>query len=288
MELSQEIYRGILEGLPGGIYLVDRDRRVVLWNTCAEEITGHLRQEAIGRCCGDNLLMCCDENHPRLCGVACPLQQTMSDALAREVDVVLRHKDGHCVPVRVRVVPIRNAHGSIIGAAECFDERAVNGDAVAHMTHLPDRRATLGYIQEALEEFANSNVAFGVLAIAIDRLHQLRRADGRNAIKAILNVTAETLSRNLGPNGRLGRWSEVRFAAIVANCGDAKLLKTGKTLRTLVSLEGVPWWGDRLSVTLSIGGTVARAGDTPESLMDRAEQALERCILEHGDQAVVI
>jgi GGDEF domain-containing protein len=78
-----------------------------------------------------------------------------------------------------------------------------------------------------------------------------------------------------------------RFTAIVENSTGEALQKTAGLLKRLVSLEAIPWWGDRISVTLSMGGTMVRAGDTPESLLERADAALGASLLEHGDHVVV-
>ena len=43
------------------------------------------------------------------------------------------------------------------------------------------------------------------------------------------------------------------------------------------------WWGDRLSVTIAVGGAEAVANDTVESLLARCEQALEASIGRGGD-----
>jgi PAS domain S-box-containing protein len=60
-ELAAEGFRTILEGLPTGVYLVGRDRRIIFWNDGCERITGFLRHEVIGRSCAQDLLMHCDE-----------------------------------------------------------------------------------------------------------------------------------------------------------------------------------------------------------------------------------
>jgi GGDEF domain-containing protein len=105
-----------------------------------------------------------------------------------------------------------------------------------------------------------------------------------------LHVTARTLSRNLGPNGmiasRFGEFND-QFTAIVENSTCEALQKTAGLLKRLVSLEAIPWWGDRISVTLSMGGTIVCAGDTPESLLGRADRALGASLLEHGDHVIV-
>lgn len=44
-----EIYRTILDNLKTGVYTVDRNRRIRFWNEGAEQITGYLRQDVVGR-----------------------------------------------------------------------------------------------------------------------------------------------------------------------------------------------------------------------------------------------
>jgi PAS domain S-box-containing protein len=300
-ELSPEVYRSVLESLPTGIYLVDTSRRITLWNESAEKLTGYLGQEMIGRSCYDDLILHCDGSSALLCDVTCPLLQTMHDGQPKELDVFIRHKDGQRIPVRVRAVPIRDEHGVIVGAAECMDERPVfpipeihpwrfgatlSMDAAAEV---PNHQAILARLLAGLEDFAAGHVPFGILSIAIDGLDRLRHRDGHQAVNAVLHVTARTLSRNLGPNGMIGSGSHGsydRFTAIVENSTAAALLKTAGLLKRLVSLEAIPWWGDRISVTLSMGGTMVLDGDTPVSLLERADVALSAS-LEHGDYVVV-
>src|SRR5579864_9623865 len=51
-----EIYQTVLNGLQTGVYLVDRNRRIRFWNEGAEQITGYLRQDVVGRFLRDHLL----------------------------------------------------------------------------------------------------------------------------------------------------------------------------------------------------------------------------------------
>ena len=46
--------RTVLEELPVGIYLVDRDRRIRFWNRGAEQIVGHLAGN-FGRACTEHI-----------------------------------------------------------------------------------------------------------------------------------------------------------------------------------------------------------------------------------------
>src|ERR1044072_2464378 len=118
--IDTAICRSILESLPVAVYVVDRERRIMLWNSKAESVSGFLRQEVIGRPCRDNILMHCNEHGAILCGDACPLAETMHYGRAREVEIYMQHKAGHRVPVKVQSVVVRNDSGSIVGAVEVF------------------------------------------------------------------------------------------------------------------------------------------------------------------------
>jgi PAS domain S-box-containing protein len=44
--LDSNLFRLVLETMPVGLYAVDRNGKIFLWNTGVERITGYLRQEA--------------------------------------------------------------------------------------------------------------------------------------------------------------------------------------------------------------------------------------------------
>jgi len=286
LELNLEICRTVLDGLPMGLYLVDRNRQICYWNRAAETITGYLAQEVIGRFCHDNLLMHCDENKRELCRCGCPLAFTMRDGQPREALIALRHKQGQRVPVRVRAVPIRNESGSVIGSAEYFEERPFGEEAyraysnkpkiaLDEVTGIADRGELLSGLESALENLTAMRTPFGVLAIDVDGVEDLRRVRGCQAVNAVLYAAAQTVSANLRPGDLAGRWQDARFVAIILCPTDDALVSCAKRLQHLVSMAGVPWWGDRLSVTISVGGAMAREGDAAESLIARAEGALQ-------------
>ena len=123
--LSQELRDAVLDNLSDGVYFADRKRRILYWNKGAEQITGYSAGEVLGRRCRDNLLNHCDEKGRQLCVGRCPLLATMRDGRSREAQVYLCHKSGERRPVFVRVAPVRNSVGDVVGAVETFhdDER---------------------------------------------------------------------------------------------------------------------------------------------------------------------
>ncbi|MGA2132827.1 MAG: PAS domain-containing protein [Bryobacteraceae bacterium] len=299
--VNPDIYRAVLESVPLGVYLVDRQRRIVFWNTAAERITGYLGQEVIGHSCHDNLLMHCDQDSAILCGSGCPMAHTMQDGQPREADVFLRHKEGQRIPVRVRAVPVRDEFGSVIGSAEFFERRpfAVEGirDRRVHNRDtggdtpwdLPDRAVMLEIVRTALQEFADSGESFGILCAAIDDLGRLRQGDGCQAVNAVVFAVGQTMAGSIRPSDAVAVWRKQDgwFVALISCAESAALVACAERLQRLVKLAAVPWWGDRLSVTVSMGGTLVRKDDTAETLIARASQALET-VMAQGPGSVCV
>jgi diguanylate cyclase (GGDEF)-like protein/PAS domain S-box-containing protein len=281
------IYRAVLENLSTGVYLVDEDRRIVFWNDGAERVAGFLRHEVLGRFCRENILVHCDENNAVLCGVACPLLDTMRDGRPREAEVYLRHKDGHRVPVRVRGVPIRDPNGVIIGAAESFEERAIAPDSncglihlgdevdVEEATGLPGQDRMSARLSARVAQFAEHQTQFGILRIRLDQLSEWKRRGGQQLLGLILRAVGQTLRSLLPPADLLGRCGEDELLAIVANATPGDLDKLGARLKRIVDCTAIKWWGDYLPIQVSLGSAAVNPGDTPESILQRAEEALE-------------
>ncbi len=297
--VDPEVYREVLESLANGVYLVDRDRRIFLWNDGAEKITGHLRQDVLGRACQDDLLMHCDANHTVLCHSGCPLAETMGDGRVREADVFLRHKDGQRVPVHFRVTPIRDARGAIIGAAESFQERILMPDLYVHpneravhdcvdpLTGISDRHSMLSHVSAGIADFRENHSPFGVLGVVVNNLDEIRLSHGNQAARAVMRVVAQTLYRNLRQTDVVGCWSQDAFIALVTDCPADGLARVAEILKRVVSSASVPWWGDRVSFTVSIGGAAGQAVDTADSLLGRVEAALAITLREGCDHVVI-
>jgi len=282
------IFRSISDNLQIGLYLVDRDRRIVFWNREAERITGYMRHEVLGRLCRDGLLMHCDaEAHP-LCATDCPLAKAMRDGTPQDGDVYLHHKSGHRVPVGVRVFPVRDGSGVILGAAETFEEQAMlplslrrQTMLAAHgcldaATGLPNRAIVQSHLRESLNLFTEHRLPFGVLAIEVDEVQQFELKHSREALNAILHVLARSITHLLGPDSFLGHWTENQFLAVVSDSSLLELERFRKQIRDLVSCSGIQWWGDQLSVSVQVGYAIVETGDTFESLLDRVQHSLRR------------
>lgn len=287
LKLGPENYSALLEALPSAVYIVDAVGRIVFWNTAAERISGYLRQEVMGRFCGEDVLAHCDADNHLLCGSACPLADTIRDGRPRELHVFLRHKNGHRLPVRVRSTPIRDTEGVIVGAAETFDEHVLIGhanpqlhvittkQALDPLTGVPGASALAAELEANLVDYRRTEVPFGVLGILIDGLADISHARGRQGVEETVKVVAETLVKNLPPGDMLARWTDERFIVVLGNCPGPILERVAAMLRRILDMVSVNWWGERYPVSVSMGGTVVDPRDSVSMIMSRVNLALQ-------------
>ena len=294
-----EIFRSVLESLQSGVYLVDRDQRILFWNEGAEKITGYLRQDVVGHFCRDNLLAQAEGDKSVLSDAADAILSVLRDGKATFAEVSLRHKDGHRVFVRLRGVPVRNSHGTIVGAAESFDENPSASafdrrhDKLEGYGCLDSETGALthqlihSHLRENLVTFAEHPVPFSILLIEIDRMDQFRAAYGKAVIPTILRVVAQTLENSLRPTDFLGRHSDTQFLAVLSECNATEIGLAANRLKKMVGGSEVKWWGDGIPVTASFGAASAIPGDSPESILSRAEKALQIGLASGGNCVTV-
>jgi len=283
---DSEICRTILENLPTGLCVVDIHKRILFWSSGAERITGHLRHDVLGHCCTEEALLHCGERRTETCREECPLAHAIKTAHPADAVLSLRHKGGHEVPVRARAVPLRNVHGSIIGAVETFeDQPAVTLDqrtgsaqasgAIDEITGLSTRASMEFHLRTALGSFTNLQAPFGVLCFRMEGLDRFRASFGSDAASSLLRVLAHTLKGALWQTDFVGRWSDDQFLVILNGCHEDALRSVCERLRSMLSNDSVEWWGERRSLPVSVGQATPQLGDTNALLLQRLQNSLE-------------
>ncbi len=280
------ICRSILESLPIGLSVVDMQKRIILWSDGAERITGHLRHDVIGHSCINEALLHCDRPGCEFCNEDCPLAHSIRTAHPAQAVGFLHHKSGHEIPVTVRAVPVRNAHGSIIGAVETFEDQrqTISGyrrdslnlpGCVDDVTGVASRVMIESHLRETFAAFGEVNVPFGVLSFRLEGLDHFRASFGPEATSSLLRVVARTLEGALWKTDFVGRWSDAQFLVILNGCREEALYSVRERIRRMLATAVIEWWGERRSLPVSVGHAAAHPGDTIEIIMQRAQKSLD-------------
>jgi len=276
----------VLDQVYDGVYTTDPARRITYWNQAAERITGYTRDEVVGTRCSDNLLRHIDEQGRSLCQQFCPMSATMADGGPREARVFLHHKEGHRVPVWVRTAPLRNRAGQIVGGVEVFTadnlrlsleekvERLRKAAMLDTLTELPNRRFLEERLEDALQEMGFAGWPLTIMLIDVDLFKGINDQHGHLVGDSVLRTVARTLQNGLREPDTVGRWGGDEFLTIAQSLSIADLPTVAARLCALVAgstmtLDGLP-----TGVTVSIGATMAREGETATELLARADALL--------------
>ncbi len=287
MKLEQGSYKSIIENLHDGLYLVDTNRVITYWNRAAEKITGYRADEVIGRPCSDNILTHVDKEGNRMCTTVCPLAATMADNIPREAQIYLHHKDGHRVPVSVRLSTMTDTEGEIIGGIELFTDisnqevnmlRVKELEKMAfldNLTKLANRNFIQRELQNRFEEIKRYNLPFGILFMDIDHFKNFNDEYGHDVGDLVLRFVAKTFASNSRPFDFYGRWGGEEFIGVIRNINRDDLINLGNRVRELVASSYiVNNLNQTLQVTISIGATMANEQDNVDSLIKRADELL--------------
>jgi diguanylate cyclase (GGDEF)-like protein/PAS domain S-box-containing protein len=286
MRLEKDSFERIIENLHDGLYFVDRDRVITYWNKAAEQISGFTANEVVGKSCSDNILTHIDSEGNSLCTGMCPLAGTIADGKPREAEIYMHHKDGHRIPVSVRISTLTDRDGNIIGGVELFTDvsnKAANELRVKeleklalldNLTLLANRNYIEREIQSRFEEKNRFNVPFGILFIDIDRFKKFNDIYGHYVGDDVLKFVANTFVANARPFDFYGRWGGEEFIGIIRNINSQDLELLGNRLRYLVENSYIIHENEKLYVTISIGATLVNENDTIDSLIKRADTFL--------------
>jgi len=284
---KERLYSEIVNNIRDGVYFVDTERRITFWNKAAEDITGYRKEEIIGKCCQSNLLNHIDKEGRELCLLGCPLYWTLADGKQRGGEVFLRHKNGHRVPVRVGTFPVTE-DGAILGAIEIFTQSSpvVYDDVLVEeltnlamndqLTGLANRRKIESYIDFRLSEMKRFQNNFGVVFMDIDDFGEFNNRYGHGAGDAALKSVSMSVGSSVRKNDLFGRWGGEEFVGVFEVKNGSEAIRVAEKVRALIAGTEVRVGGGGVSVTASLGVTMAKEDDTVESVIKRADSLMYR------------
>jgi len=279
-----ELLEAALEAYPEGVGLLGNEGVVRLWNPAAEAITGFSSVELIG--------------HPlpeQLEKLQYPGNLPGSDLLVERAHpaqgslVQSQHKLGHPLPLLARVRILRNGLGERIGMAIAFHP-SENLDALPHGDADEDQgiQNSQAALEERLntlfEDFQNGGQPFGVLWVIVDQIADLRKTHGKRASDGALEKIATAMIHGLRPAEEIGLWGENEFLILSHERSAEALAAHAQTLTGLARTADFRWWGDRVSLTVSIGAAQIEHSETLAHLLERAQAAVRSSVHAGGNR----
>ena len=110
----EKFFNIIFNSIADGVFTTDGESRITFFNRAAEQITGFLSDEAIGRYCYEIF-------RADICQSRCALKEV----LKTEIEIVnfpvtILNKDGKRIPISISAAVLRDEKGEVIGGVETF------------------------------------------------------------------------------------------------------------------------------------------------------------------------
>ncbi|SRR6266568_4775307 len=283
MSNRTELLESVLDSIPEGIALSDLEGTVALWNRAAEAITGHTSAELVGRPVHEALdaLIVGDAHNW--------IPQTDSEAVPDRGSLVrIRHRLGHELPAMARVLVLRDGLGTRIGAGMIFHPaegiNALPHGEIGEDSSVGESQAQLeGRLTALHNDFTRGDTPLGVLWITVDQAPALRSTHGARACEAMLEKVERVLAGGLKAAEEIGRWGDDEFLVLSHERNAATLAAHAQLLAGLARTTDFRWWGDRVTLTVSIGAAQADADETLNQLLERAQTAMQASIHAGGN-----
>lgn len=176
--------------------------------------------------------------------------------------------------------------GEIVGAVEIFSDdieqvktnkklsELRNFALYDQLTELPNRRYIDTFMSHRFREFEELKIPFALLMMDIDHFKVVNDTYGHDVGDEILKMVAKTFKNTFEKTDLVGRWGGEEFLAVLKGISEEELKTISEKVRVLVEKSFIKNGNDSLNVTISIGSTLVRKSDTPDSIQKRADQAL--------------
>lgn len=126
------------------------------------------------------------------------------------------------------------------------------------------------FMQKSLESHSRSTEPFSVILSSVDSYRNLLETDGQTATDDQLRLLVECVAQNVGPHDQVARYRDDTLAIVLPGSSSENARHLCSQLADAVKAR----FGDRSSWRPRMSIVSARAGETADDLMTRAETGL--------------
>ncbi|MFN3947259.1 MAG: diguanylate cyclase domain-containing protein [Aquificaceae bacterium] len=268
-----ELFYLLAETNPYGILIYDfRQNKILYGNRSLEKITGYSLEEILRM---ENPI---ELVHPRkraklIKGIARRLQGYRDQITYR---ITLVRKDRRLIHVELSsvIVQYRGKDVSFIVIKDITEdverEKLYKELATTDpLTGIYNRYALYQSLENILQSAERYKEAFSVLMLDIDNFKKINDTYGHLVGDSVLKAVAEAIKKVIRRSDIFGRLGGEEFLLILPKTRDPYTV--GEKIRRVVEALR---FEKELSITISVGGTVYKDGDTVDSIIRRADEAL--------------
>ena len=279
---TREAYRRLIESTGEGIFVVDENGVIQLFNPAAELLLGWRADEVAGQG-AHTLFHPAAQDSPFAGDHQCPVSQTLGDGQSRRgIRLTYRHKSGRSVPVEVSVAPLV-INGEVGGAVtvvtdvsqrlayEAELERLARTDG---LTGLWNRRYFVELFGRELNRAEREAAPLSLLMIDIDHFKDVNDRYGHAAGDIVLGTLAGFFRDQLRMIDLIGRLGGEEFGVGLPGIGIDEAQGVSERIRSGLEALQIDAGAQVIRCTVSIGIAQWTDQESFDALLARADRAL--------------
>ncbi len=275
----------LIDSMHDGVLFVDSQAKILLWNQGAQRLTGVGGDAVLGRQFTPELLDLCNHGGKRLHGAACPVAQALVMSAQQRHRMQVKGRHGEHVAIDLHCIPVYSARGALLGATVLLqdaqpevslEEKCQSLHTKASkdpMTRLANR-AEFDRMQAMFIDAHNqAKLPCSLIMIDIDHFKRINDTYGHQAGDEAIIQMAKLMKRLCREGDLVARYGGEEFAVLCADCNLVDAARRAEQIRRHLSETPHAMLGNR-RLTASFGVAQLQSGDSPDTLLRRADRAL--------------
>lgn len=275
----------LLDNMYDAVVFVDASGRVVLWNRGAERLTGIRAAGIRGYLWQPAMLGLADEQGRAIGESDCPVHTAIRCGAQSLRRLTILGRAQQTLAVDTHAIPVVDKHGVTQGAVLLFHDASSEISLEQRCQSLHDKatrdpmtqvanRAEFDRVHETfVAAHQQQRVPCSLLMCDLDRFKQVNDTYGHQAGDDAIKSLAALLRSSCRPGDLVARYGGEEFVVLCADCDNASAARRADQIRQNLSEMAQPKLHGR-AVTVSFGVTEIQPGDTPETMLRRADRAL--------------
>ncbi len=275
----------LIDNMHDGVVFVDSQSRIQLWNTGVERLTGVSGDAARSREFLPSLLAMEDAHRHVVKDADCPVARAIKSGVQWLGRVSIMGRHGRHVSVDLHAIPVRTSDGVLHGATVLLHDvsseasleekcQALHAQVAKDpLTQVANRAEFDRMLNVFVTAHQESSLPCSVIMCDIDHFKSINDTHGHQAGDEAIVTFAAQLQSMCRSGDLVARYGGEEFAILCADCRNASAARKAEAIRKRVASTRISCLGAR-ALTASFGVTELQPGDTPETMLRRADRAL--------------
>lgn len=284
--IPEELFQQkLLENMHDGVVFVDRGMQIVLWNHGAERLTGIAGASVFQKTWQPSLIGLRDDRGKPVPQADCPVAYAMHSGVQSLRRLAIAGRNSRGMAVDVHALPVTGGDGTMYGAAVLLHDASPEASLEQKCQSLHERAtkdpltqvANRAEFDRAHEVFVSAHLErrlpCSLIICDIDHFKQINDTYGHQAGDEALKSFAQLLKSYCRSGDLVARYGGEEFVMLCADCNNSTAAQRAEQMRVAIKELAVPALSGK-RFTVSFGVTEVQPGDTPETMLRRADRAL--------------